>query len=473
MRFRPGVEFRVTPPDRSEPNIPSAARAIADPFALEPDLAAWVERDATRQALDSLLRSVRDPDHSTVLVGPTGIGKTLLLQRLAAELEGEMRSVYLPVAGLSPSELCDWVLRLLGSPTTDDPVGVLWAYCRHLRSENSALLLEVDNAESLPRATAERIGQLVAGSSGSLRWVLVGSEEPHWRDTRAAVGERVDVVRFDAPMTHEETRAYIDDRLERARAPRATCDRFDDAVVERLHADSGGIPGRLHAACTAILHGGPAESESEAQTDPGSALPADATAEVPLSFEHDDVLTELVERAKSSVPDYDTDEELEAVGADAEGEPEFGYLRDLALRPREKRIAAPPSRRGVILGAVLIAAITLLTPLILSLIPSTRDSGQPDRTAPLPVETVRPAASEPVSGANRETGTTAVGPVRVNVNADPWAEIRIDGLDVGQTPLADIPLLAGPHHFRAKLPDGRILERDVSIDAENRFIVFP
>lgn len=463
----------MQPPESPDRTDAPPEGVIADPFAWAPDADAYVERDATRAALEKLVRSVRDPDHSTVLVGPDGLGKTLLLHRLARELRGEMRAVYLPVAALTPAELCDWVLRLLGSPPTEDPVAVLWAYARHLRSENSALLVLVDDGAALPRATAERIGQLVAGSAGSLRWVVVGSEAPGWRGVQAALGDRIDVVRFDAPMSRAETRAYIDGRLELARVPQATRDRFSEAVVDGLHAQSGGIPGRLHEACAEVLRTRPPAAD-DAAADGRERRTGGRT----FSLDHDPVLSDLVERATrtgrgsagrrrddagdSGRTPLDDDDDREGIRE----------LRALALRPPENRVVAPPSRRGVILGAVGIAAITLVIPIILSQL---RELSAPPELARVerprvvaPVAPRSPGADPAASGAD-----SAVGPISVNVNADPWAEIRVDGLDVGQTPLANVPLLAGSHVFRAELPDGSVIEREVSIDARNRFVVFP
>jgi hypothetical protein len=62
--------------------------------------------------------------------------------------------------------------------------------------------------------------------------------------------------------------------------------------------------------------------------------------------------------------------------------------------------------------------------------------------------------------------------VSVAINATPWATIEIDGREVGDTPLAGIMLPPGPHAFRARLPDGRVVERSVEIDAKNRFVTF-
>ena len=66
----------------------------------------------------------------------------------------------------------------------------------------------------------------------------------------------------------------------------------------------------------------------------------------------------------------------------------------------------------------------------------------------------------------------AAPPVSVAINATPWATIEIDGREVGETPLAGIMLPPGAHAFRARLPDGRVVERSVEIDAKNRFVTF-
>jgi serine/threonine-protein kinase len=72
-----------------------------------------------------------------------------------------------------------------------------------------------------------------------------------------------------------------------------------------------------------------------------------------------------------------------------------------------------------------------------------------------------------------EPATAAVVPtLPVHVNATPWARIEVDGQSLGETPLAGIPLTPGDHHFRATFPDGRVVERDVHIDARNHRVVF-
>jgi hypothetical protein len=99
--------------------------------------------------------------------------------------------------------------------------------------------------------------------------------------------------------------------------------------------------------------------------------------------------------------------------------------------------------------------------------------------APLPADAV-PAAPSPsetgatpgVSSAAEEAAPPAAA-VSVQINANPWATILVDGEEVGITPLAGVPVGAGPHRFEARFPDGRVLERVVEIDEVNRFVVFP
>jgi hypothetical protein len=63
-------------------------------------------------------------------------------------------------------------------------------------------------------------------------------------------------------------------------------------------------------------------------------------------------------------------------------------------------------------------------------------------------------------------------PVLVGVNAHPWATIWIDGEEVGETPLAEVPVTPGLHIVAALMPDGRRIEREVVISDDNRHLRF-
>lgn len=93
--------------------------------------------------------------------------------------------------------------------------------------------------------------------------------------------------------------------------------------------------------------------------------------------------------------------------------------------------------------------------------------------APAPAQAPAPPATPAQAPTPQAEAAPALPPVAVGINATPWATIRVDGVEVGVTPLSGVELAPGPHRFEAQLPDGRVLAREVSIDAENRFVVFP
>ena len=50
--------------------------------------------------------------------------------------------------------------------------------------------------------------------------------------------------------------------------------------------------------------------------------------------------------------------------------------------------------------------------------------------------------------------------------------LEIDGEEVGVTPMAGVLLTPGDHEFRARMPDGTVLEETIRIAPDNRHIAF-
>jgi len=540
-------------------------RFTCDPFAITPDPGVYVPRAATEAARGELLRSACNPAKTTALIGPPGLGKTLLLQLLAAEAPEEMQTVYLPYAALPPEELCAWALRLLGLPAADDPIGALQALGRDLRERESSLLMLIDDAGAMPIATARWARELLQESGGSVRLVVAASDNATGNRTIAAIGSNFDIVHLTDPMTESETRKYIDGRLALAGAPVSIRARFDDRTVRFLHRVSAGIPRRLHAVATEFLQEAPAEAADAHADAPTAAVegslkpdgseqalgtpsderrvsnrraagPEGVPVRVGAAGEPADKGRRAEDRGETPPPVSETtvEEIVESAGeeiVESAGEeiaesareeiPEAAVEEPVGTGPIESEVAndlpivdlevptapvlprrAPsPSRKAIVLSSLLVAFAAVAIPVIRSILSEPRQIAviewQADLREPIQAdllesgEAIQPAglvARETIGeirAANRaeEPRTIerlsvepplagALGPFAVQINASPWANVEVDGIDLGVTPLANIPLLAGVHSFRVRMPDGRVIERTIEIDAERRFISF-
>ena len=68
-------------------------------------------------------------------------------------------------------------------------------------------------------------------------------------------------------------------------------------------------------------------------------------------------------------------------------------------------------------------------------------------------------------------GGTIGEPIRFRMNSHPWSTVEIDGVVAGTTPFT-ISLAPGPHHFRAAMADGRILEKVFAVSAQQDRLAF-
>jgi hypothetical protein len=101
----------------------------------------------------------------------------------------------------------------------------------------------------------------------------------------------------------------------------------------------------------------------------------------------------------------------------------------------------------------------------------------PSREPELPA----PPAPPPAAATEPEPAPTVLAlPVRppppgarLSVNAEPWAEIRLDGRSLGQTPLGEVPLSPGRHRVSATMPDGSVVERTVEARSGDVYVTFP
>jgi hypothetical protein len=131
------------------------------------------------------------------------------------------------------------------------------------------------------------------------------------------------------------------------------------------------------------------------------------------------------------------------------------------VTPRNDRPRADVSpRRGATAVGIALAVFALWTALF---------PWAPPPVAPQSHATAQVGAPPAVT----QVAAASARPILVNLNASPWARIEVDGQPVGVTPLANLPLAPGPHRFRARFPDGRVLERVEQIETRRNHVTFP
>ncbi len=226
---------------------------MRDPFEPTASPRAYLPRPATEAALAALAGAARAGNAPAALTGPAGMGKTLLLHVLGDRLGREMRFVYLPHAGLEPSELAAWALARLGLKQSSDSLGALIGHARELAQAGAALLLLLDDAHTLSLPSARELGRIAARSQRALRLVLAADDAPATAGVLAAISPELTTVRLDARLDRAELDAYLDRRLERAEAPPRVRERFHVLARDALERGSEGVPAALDAAAAALL----------------------------------------------------------------------------------------------------------------------------------------------------------------------------------------------------------------------------
>ena len=231
----------------------SARRA----FAETADPEAYIPRDATESVISSLEAwAADDREGSTVaaLVGPPGLGKTLLLR--VFEARNERQSLYLPYAGLPPTELIDWVYGLLSrSPSAEferevllgQPTRVLDPLFALAPSSDEPFFLLIDDADSMPEETLRVMIDELPRKRSTLRILMAMNEDAKASRLLAGFDSlRPRTVRLQRPMSEGETGDYLLGRLSWAGAPGVELGRLDSAQTRRIFALSAGVPQMVH-----------------------------------------------------------------------------------------------------------------------------------------------------------------------------------------------------------------------------------
>jgi type II secretory pathway predicted ATPase ExeA len=233
--------------------------AVRDPFGLTANPDGYYPTAAIERVLAEALAALA-AGNVPVIAGPTGLGKTLVLQLIARAREPQARAIYVPYCTLPPADLARLALGLLAVEPGADPEAQLLSEAQRAARGGGSLLLLVDDAAALPGETAAQLASWLIASGGALHIVLAGLPGPALRHARDAFGDRAEDLVLMSGLRPEEIRGYVHSRLAAVGADEATRAAFDDTALAELARVSEGNPRRMNLAAQAIVRSVRAES---------------------------------------------------------------------------------------------------------------------------------------------------------------------------------------------------------------------
>ena len=233
------------------------------PFEPQPTESFRYTATSQQAALHKLRYAVESRRSAALLAGPSGIGKTLLIDILGQQLGdnvGRFIRVVFPL--MSSRDFLVYLAEQLGAPPADPPHYSVEESLRRLEfafQENARrgqhAVVVVDEAHLLEDSglleTLRLLLNLQADGQAAFTLLLLGQTSllPAMQ-RHATLDERLDMKMLLQPFTAEETAAYIDHRLQAAGATREI---FAPDAVQVAHQLSGGIPRQLNRLCDLAL----------------------------------------------------------------------------------------------------------------------------------------------------------------------------------------------------------------------------
>ncbi len=235
----------------------------AKPFEGGADPAFVYPCEQQRSAVHKLRYAIEGRRAAVAVVGPTGVGKTMLLDQLLAALgedSGPTVRLYFPL--MSPRDLLVYFAEQLGAPPADPIQQTVEESLRRLeftlgeiRRRGQHAVLVVEEAHLLEDSglleTLRLLLNIRVEGRPTFTLVLVGHPS-----LLAALGRhtsldhRIDLKVVVKPLTQEGAAEYVRHRMAAAGSTREV---FDAAALELVYRLTGGVPQRINRLCDLSL----------------------------------------------------------------------------------------------------------------------------------------------------------------------------------------------------------------------------
>ncbi|MBN2468698.1 MAG: AAA family ATPase, partial [Deltaproteobacteria bacterium] len=196
------------------------------PFRLTPDPEYYFPSDVHKEALQTLLYSIRAGEGFVQITGEPGTGKTLILRTIMRQLGSKVTTALILNPSLSPSELLRVILEDLGLDplqTEEKPKEALLRYFRDTLLEKARhgikTVIIIDEAQNLPNETMEELrllSNLETEKEKLLQIILVGQVELEKKlrnPELKQLNQRITIRYRLKPLSKQDAIAYIYHRI--------------------------------------------------------------------------------------------------------------------------------------------------------------------------------------------------------------------------------------------------------------------
>jgi general secretion pathway protein A len=235
------------------------------PFELTPDPSFLFSTKRHNEALAALYYGVRRHKGFVVVTGEVGTGKTLLLRCLLGLLQKsrDIAYAYLFNSRLSPTEFLQYIVADFGLSASGKNKTELLLELGHFLvsrgSQKMTTVLIVDEAHHLSSETLEEVRLLTnleTAEDKLLQIVLVG--QPELDAKLDSVGlrqlkQRISLRARLAPLDWDETKGYIERRLQIAGRDPQTQALFPEKTMKAVYRESRGFPRLINTLCENAL----------------------------------------------------------------------------------------------------------------------------------------------------------------------------------------------------------------------------
>lgn len=231
------------------------------PFQLVPNPAYLYLSRSHEEAMAHLVYAISQGDGFVEITGEVGTGKTTLCRAVLENLDEHTEAAYIFNPKLDSFQLLKAINDEFGvdssGSSVKDLIDSLNAFLMKKRVEGTKVVLIIDEAQNLNKDVLEQLrllSNLETTTSKLIQIILVGQPElGEMLDSHELrqLGQRITLSCYLTPLSHKETREYIDHRIQVASQKPEV--RFTRGALRAIYKYSGGIPRLINISCDRAL----------------------------------------------------------------------------------------------------------------------------------------------------------------------------------------------------------------------------